>query len=113
MLSVYVYGKLRRFAADQDPRGESVVLVASFGGDTVLSVVQRIGIPLVELGANLFVDGRYASLSSPVQDGARLGLFPDDMQLLYKWYFRSEGAAQNEEGRASSTAPQPARNDAG
>jgi len=92
MLRVYLYGKLRRFAADPDPRSESVALVPHQIGDTVGSIVARMGVPLPELGSNVFVDGRYADLSSPVEDGARLGLFPDDMQLLYKWYFRPKGS---------------------
>jgi hypothetical protein len=88
MLHVHLYGKLRRFAADADPRSESIIDVAHCPGDTVGSVVARLGISVEELGTNLFVDGRYADLASPVEDEARLGLFPDDMQLLYKWYFR-------------------------
>ncbi len=91
MVSVHVYGKLRRFAAESDPCGDSVIDVPHAAGDTVRSLVVRLGIPLDELGANVFVDGRYADLGSPVEDGARLGLFPDDMQLLYKWYFRPKG----------------------
>jgi hypothetical protein len=91
MLQVHVYGKLRRFARDADPRSESVIEIAHHAGDTVRAIVERIGIPLSELGANVFVDGRYADLASPVEDGARIGLFPDDMQLLYKWYFRPKG----------------------
>jgi len=88
MLHVHLYGKLRRFAADADPRSESIVDVPHCPGDTVGSVVARLGVPVEELGTNLFVDGRYADLASPVEDEARLGVFPDDMQLLYKWYFR-------------------------
>ncbi len=91
MVHVHVYGKLRRFASDTDPRSESVVEVSHRAGDTVLTIVERIGIPLAELGANVFVDGHYADLMSSVADDARLGLFPDDMQLLYKWYFRPKG----------------------
>ncbi len=98
MVSVHVYGKLRRFARESDPRGESVILVLHREGDTVRSLVERIGIPLTELGANVFVDGRYADLASPVEEGARLGLFPDDMQLLYKWYFRPKEASSEERG---------------
>jgi hypothetical protein len=93
MLHVHLYGKLRRLAADADPRSESIVDVAYCPGDTVGSVVARLDIPAEELGANLFVEGRYADLSSPVEDEARLGLFPDDMQLLYKWYFRPKGSS--------------------
>jgi molybdopterin converting factor small subunit len=88
MLCIHVYGKLRRFAVSQDPRSESTVDVAHRPGDTVGAVIARMGIPLSEVGANVFVDGHYADLASPVEDGARIGLFPDDMQLLYKWYFR-------------------------
>ncbi len=90
MVHVHVYGKLRRHAAATDPRAASVVQITHCPGDTVRAVVGRVGISLDELGANLFVDGHYADLETPVPDGARVGLFPDDMQLLYKWYFRPE-----------------------
>ncbi|MEI6171793.1 MAG: hypothetical protein WCQ45_04870 [bacterium] len=79
MLHVHLYGKLRHFAANADPRSESIVDVPYRPGDTMGSVIARIGISVKELGTNLFVDGRYADLSSPVEDEARLGLFPDDM----------------------------------
>ena len=87
MLEIHLYGKLRRFAPDSDARSESVVTVAWEEGDTVSCIVNRLGIPLDETGSNIFLNGRYATLRSPVTDGDRVGLFPDDMQLLYKWYF--------------------------
>ncbi len=87
MIEVHLYGKLRRFAPVCDSRGESVVLLPHRVGDTVLTLVERLGIPLAQLGDNLFVSGRYASLATPIEDGDRVGLFPDDMSLLYKWYF--------------------------
>jgi len=88
MIEVHVYGRLRRFAPDADPRGESVLRAAPRGAETVGSLVDRLSIPRGELGANVFVNGHYADLETPVADGDRVGLFPDDMQLLYKWYFR-------------------------
>ena len=87
MIAVHLYGKLRRFAEDRDARSDSVVSVPWREGDTVEAIAGRVGIPLEELGTNLFRNGRYGTLDSPVVDGDRLGLFPDDMQLLYKWYF--------------------------
>ena len=87
MIEVHLYGKLRRFSDNADPKLQSVMLVECQLEDTVGSVVHQIGIPTAELGSNVFLNGRYANLESPVQDGDRLGLFPDDMQLLYKWYF--------------------------
>jgi len=92
MIDVHLYGKLRRFAENRDARSESVIRVPWEPDDTVGAVAARIGIPIEELGSNLFVDGQYADLDSPVSDGARLGLFPDDMQLLYKWYYRPKPA---------------------
>lgn len=91
MIDVHLYGKLRRFAPQGSPNSDSVVSMPHREGDTVGSVVERLGIPEADLGANLFVDGHYADRRTPVADGARLGLFPDDMQLLYKWYFRPKG----------------------
>ncbi len=91
MIEVHLYGKLRRFAAKKDPRSESIVRVTSFPEETLADVIRRIGIPVEDLGANLFVNGRYAVLDSVIADGDRVGLFPDDMQLLYKWYFDPKG----------------------
>ena len=87
MLELHLYGKLRRYAANTGPTSESILAVAFIEGDTVGSVIDRMGIPREDLGSNMFVNGRYADRSSVLQDGARIGLFPDDMQLLYKWYF--------------------------
>ncbi len=92
LLSVYLYGKLRRFAGDQRPNADSVVRVPVAEGDTVGDVLRRIGIPLEEVGANIFLNHKYSALGRPVQPGGRLAVFPDDMQLLYKWYFEKEGA---------------------
>lgn len=83
-----MYGKLRRFASSLDPRSESVISIQWREGDNVARVIERVGVPLEELGSNLFINGGYADLASPVCDGDRVGLFPSDMQLLYKWYFR-------------------------
>jgi len=91
MIEVHLYGKLRRFANEQDPRAASVVTIEAVPTDSVLDIARRIGIPESELGANLFLDGRYTSPDASIGEATRLGLFPDDMQLLYKWYFRPQG----------------------
>jgi len=87
MLEVHLYGKLRRFTDNQDPSRDSIIKVPVEDGDSIESIVLRIGIPLEELGNNIFLNGEYSALSRKVSDGDRLGIFPDDMQLLYKWYF--------------------------
>ncbi|MEE8594122.1 MAG: MoaD/ThiS family protein [Candidatus Bipolaricaulota bacterium] len=105
MIEVHLYGKLRRFAAEAAATSNSVVELPHRDGDTIGSVVERIGIAVEDLGSNIFVNGRYANLESPVQDGDRLGLFPDDMQLLYKWYF----APQDTAGAPRPSSGDPAR----
>ena len=102
MIEVHLYGKLRRFADSTDARSTSIATMPWQPADTVGTIVERLGIPLGELGSNLFLHGRYADLETPVQDGDRLGLFPDDMQLLYKWYFAP---------RQSSGAPKAGKED--
>lgn len=88
LIEVHLYGKLRRFTGNLDPARESIVHVPAKNGDTIGDVAQRIGIPDKDLGPNIFLNGEYSALSRQVNNGDRLGLFPDDMQLLYKWYFK-------------------------
>jgi len=91
LIEVHLYGKLRRFSENQDPRRKSVIQVPAEDGDTIESVIRRIGIPMSEVGSNIFLNGEYSKLTRRVEDGDRLGLFPDDMQLLYRWYFVRKG----------------------
>ncbi|MFX1495659.1 MAG: MoaD/ThiS family protein [Promethearchaeota archaeon] len=37
--------------------------------------------------SHIFVNGVYAGFKKRVKDGDRVGLFPKNMGLLYKWYF--------------------------
>lgn len=87
MIEAHLYGKLRRFTNNQDPTCDSIAYITFAKRDTVKDIVERIGIPHNELGSNIFVNGEYSTLERRVNDGDRLGVFPDDMQLLYKWYF--------------------------
>ena len=87
MIEVHLYGKLRRFTDNLDPARDSIVHVPVKEGDTIETIVKRIGIPFEELGSNIFLNGEYSALERKAKDGDRLGLFPDNMQLLYKWHF--------------------------
>jgi len=91
VVEVHLYGQLRRFAENRDPTGDSIVPVPVEADDTVASVAARLGIHQEELGTNVFVNGRYARPSHRVQPGDRIGLFPTDMNLLYRWYFAPVG----------------------
>ena len=87
MIEIHLYGRLRRFAAEQDPTCDSVRQVSVQGGETIADIVERLGIPPAELGRNVFLNGQLSALSRRVQAGDRLGLFPPDMSLLYRQYF--------------------------
>ena len=91
MIKVYLYGKLRRFSDNQNPRLESVVHVKVEEGDTIEDIINRICIPMNEIGSNIFLNGEYSKPTRHVRDGDRLALFPDDMQVLYRWYFVKKG----------------------
>ena len=87
MIEVHLYGKLRRFTDNQDPSRDSIVSVPVEEEDTIAKIARRIGIPFEEIGNNIFLNGDYSALERQVADEDRLAIFPDDMQLLYKWYF--------------------------
>ena len=91
MIEVHLYGKLRRFTDNQDPTRDSIIHIPVEEGDTIENVIRHIGIPLEEIGSNIFLNGEYSALVRKVKEGDRLGVFPNDMQLLYKWYFRKMG----------------------
>ncbi len=91
MIDVHLYGKLRRFSGDSDPRRESVLPMEAREGETISDIIRRRGIPPEELGRNIFLNGEISALDRTVRDGDRLGVFPDDMQLLYRQYFPKKG----------------------
>ncbi len=87
MIEVHLYGKLRRFTDNQDPTRDSIIYVPVKKRDTIEDIIRHIGIPHEELGSNIFLNGEYSALGREVSDGDRLGIFPTEMQLLYKWHF--------------------------
>ncbi|HID88325.1 MAG TPA: hypothetical protein EYP52_01245 [Anaerolineae bacterium] len=105
MVEVYLYGKLRQYAPDPRPDRESVVRLRVRPGETVGSVLKRLGIAPEEV-AHLFLNGallttcnsmapwlRYQraredvptcepAWDTPVSEGDRLGIFGHDMAML-------------------------------
>lgn len=103
MIEIHLYGKLRRFAANPNPSGDSVIHLEPLSGETSLKALQRAGIPLTEihhvfLNGNLLVTRnrmapwlRYPQVRANVwrwdddvvlESGDRLGLFGEDMPTL-------------------------------
>lgn len=98
MIEIHLYGKLRRFAYDWHPASDSVVHAPVQEGDTIQQVLERLGIPMEEVGSNVFLNWQYSVLTRKVKDGDRLAVFPDDMRLLYKWYFAKAGEEEDDRG---------------
>ncbi len=97
MIEVHLYGNLRRFTDNQDPTLDSIIYTSVEGGDTIEDAIRHIGIPLEALGSNIFLNGEYTTLGMRVKDGDRLGVFPNDMQLLYKWHFNKIGEGEHDD----------------
>jgi hypothetical protein len=96
VIELHLYGKLRRFAANKNPAENSVVTVSVKDGDTIRDVLVRLGIPLQEVGNNIFLNWQYSALERRVPDNGRLAVFPDNMQLIYRWYFAKAGEDKND-----------------
>jgi hypothetical protein len=87
MVEIHLYGKLRRFAAEQDPARDSVLRLPVGAGETIAEITERLGISPEELGRNIFLNGQLSALTRQLHGGDRLALFPPDMSLLYRQYF--------------------------
>lgn len=101
MVEVHLYGSLRRHAPDPRPDWESVVRLEPQPGETVGTMLKRLGIAPAEV-YHVFLNGALLSthnsmapwliyqqagardqgLDTLLQPGDRLGLFASDMGLL-------------------------------
>lgn len=86
-LEIHLYGRLRRYTENLDPRKQSVLRVDISPGETIRMILERSGVPVEEVGTNIFLNGEYSDIDRTVEKGGRLGVFPNDMNLLYKWHF--------------------------
>ena len=89
-LDIHLYGRLRRFTDNPNPGKASVIIIDVPSGTTIRGSLEKAGVPTNEVGTNIFLNGKYSSMDRVVKDGGRLGVFPDDMNLLYKWHFTKE-----------------------
>ncbi|MBD3171672.1 hypothetical protein GF326_04310 [Candidatus Bathyarchaeota archaeon] len=55
---------------------------------TIKDVLEGLGVPVDDVGTNIFLNGEYSSIDRSIEEDIGLGVFPDDMNLLYKWHFR-------------------------
>ncbi len=57
--------------------------------DRIIDLLKKINIEENEV-SHIFVNGRYAGLRKKIQNRDTVALFPRNMALLYKWYFKRE-----------------------
>ncbi len=104
MISIHLYGKLRRYARDDSPAGQSVIEVEAVKNETLQELLDRVGIDAEEL-YTIFINHKLLTsrtkfahflgyqqvrqqsrpvwdLSIRIEDGDRLGLFGPDMPAL-------------------------------
>ncbi|MBY8987956.1 MAG: MoaD/ThiS family protein [Candidatus Lokiarchaeota archaeon] len=60
--------------------------IESDGIETISDILNKFAIEKEET-SHLFVNGMYSGFNKKVKDGDRVGLFPKNMSVLYKWYF--------------------------
>jgi hypothetical protein len=89
-LEIHLYGKLRGYTGNKDPRSESTITVKVEEGTTIREALEKINVPTEDVGTNIFFNTEYSSLERPLNEDGRLGVFPDDMNLLYRWHFRKK-----------------------
>jgi hypothetical protein len=89
-IEVWLYGKLRKYASKQAVTDNSIIQVTLQSGDTIRSILDRLGIELHGT-SNIFLNGELSLPTRPIIEGDRLGVFPDDMGLLYRQYFEKKG----------------------
>ncbi|MDY7040921.1 MAG: hypothetical protein SVX38_08650 [Chloroflexota bacterium] len=105
MIEIHLYGNLRRYASDTRPDRDSVVWLEPATGETIQTLLGRLGIPPTEVchvflnGALLSTDNTMArwlryqqaqenvsnrdrGLDVLLKSGDRVGLFARDMALL-------------------------------
>jgi len=87
MIEIHLYGKLRRYSDQKTPVQESVIRIDVIEEDTIQTIINRLGIQSSEMSSCIFLNGEYSGLTRRVKNGDRLGLFPDNMLLLYRQHF--------------------------
>jgi len=103
MVEIHLYGKLRRFAPDNSPSRDSVIVVDPREEETIELLLERVGIGADEI-YHIFMNSKLLAthntmanwlgyqqvrdspfdwnLKVAVEDGDRIGLFGEDMAAL-------------------------------
>jgi molybdopterin converting factor small subunit len=90
-IHVRLYGDLRKIAQQEgfEKGAPSILEIESKGIISVKELLTKLGIEETQT-SHIFVNWKYSGFSKHIKDGDRVALFPTNMGLLYKWYFKRE-----------------------
>ena len=89
-INVKLFGDLRK-KVDPNISGTASLRFEIDGSkvDRIIDLLKKLNIEENEV-THIFVNGRYAGLRKKIQNRDTVALFPRNMALLYKWYFKRE-----------------------
>lgn len=88
MITVKLYGKFKSLVGKRDPSGTIGIAEIEKGElATIHDVLEDLNISRDGV-SHIFLNGEYSKVKRVISDGDRLAIFPKDMGLLYKWYFK-------------------------
>jgi molybdopterin converting factor small subunit len=89
-INIKLFGDLRKKADPKVTGTLSLRLKINDGAiERVADILRKFNIEDNEV-SHIFVNGIYAGLKKKVKSGDNVSLFPRNMALLYKWYFKRE-----------------------
>jgi molybdopterin converting factor small subunit len=90
-IKIKLFGELKKEANDRTKNiGEPSIFHIDGETDlTVSDILKKLQIPESKV-SHIFVNGIFSALTKLVKSGDQVALFPRNMGLLYKWYFKKD-----------------------
>jgi len=86
-IEVRLFGDLRTKGQRLDESGYvGVIDISENDVGTVRDIMSMFGLEELDV-SHIFINFNYSEIDAPVKAGDRVGIFPRDMALLYRWYF--------------------------
>jgi molybdopterin converting factor small subunit len=87
-IQLKIFGDLRKKVQQNvEPHGVPITLSLDASEiENIADILEKFSIEKKET-SHIFVNGIYAGFTKKVKEGDRVGIFPKNMGLLYKWYF--------------------------
>jgi len=86
-IQVRLFGSLKDRAQRLDESGYVGISEIDADARTIRDIISSLGLEELEV-SHTFLNFEYSDLDAEVDDGDRVGIFPRDMALLYRWYLK-------------------------